>query len=665
MSLPKKEIFEFGDHRLDVDEHSIERLDGAQTGRLPDKSFQILVLLLRRRGHLVSKDEILEAVWPDTVVEEGNLDKRIHHIRQFLGENADRKFIETVRKHGYRFVGDVRVAEVSASWLPGSNRVSDEETDEINGNAPAAEHASAAPTPVHPRSSTTHLFLIAALALIGLATVLLLGFNAGGIQDRLFSSEPALNVRSIAVLPFDDLSGDTGQDYFANGITDALITELGGIESLRVIARQSVMQYKGAGKSPRAIASELNVDALLTGSVARSGDRVRIAIQMVDPRTEHSVWTQSYDRSLRDALSLQQEVTRDIAAKIRSRLREDNRTAKASPRTVEPEAYDQYLRGKYYLNFQTRDNNQLAINALQAAVTADPNFAAAHAELAQAYIWKLFLFSPEERDLAERAYVETEKALTLDPELAVAYLARGRLLWTPANRFPHEQSIREYKRALELDPNLDEARNQLALVYCHIGAFEPAQKELQQALASNPGNSVARFRIGEARLFQGNYEEALSVLQESPKEANPALVQHFIVWALLHLDRTSEAAAMLDKFQKENPEDNRGLLTSERAVIDALAGRHREATANIQLAIKNGKDFGHFHHSAYYIACAYAVMNDRDEAIKWLEFAAKDGFPVYPTFENDRFLSNLHGDPRFISLIASMREKWGRFQNGG
>ena len=278
-----------------------------------------------------------------------------------------------------------------------------------------------------------------------------------GLASALFfrqSSPPVLQteIKSLAVLPLENLSGDTSQDYFADGMTDALITDLAKVGALRVISRQSVMQYKGARKPLPEIGRELNVDAVLTGSVVRSGERVRIAVQLIHAATDRNLWADSYERDLRDVLALQREVTRDIVGEIRIKLTPQEQVRFGSVRPVNPEAYDHYLRGKFYLHRQNRDDNEAAITALERAVATDPTFAAAHAELAQAYVWKLFLFAPEEKQWAEKAFVAAEKALSLDPDLAVAHLARGRLLWTPANHFPHEKAIREYRRALSFEP---------------------------------------------------------------------------------------------------------------------------------------------------------------------------------------------------------------------
>jgi tetratricopeptide (TPR) repeat protein len=402
----------------------------------------------------------------------------------------------------------------------------------------------------------------------------------------------------------------------------------------------------------------LNVDAVLTGSVARAGERVLVTVQLVHAATDRNIWSKGYERDLRDVLSLQREVARDVVSEVRIKLRPQEQVAFGSVRPVNPDAYDLYLRGRFYLNRQTKDDNQAAIAALERAVTTEPSFAAAHAELAQAYVWKLFLFAPEEKQWAEKAFVASEKALALDPDSAVAHLARGRILWTPANHFPHEKAIREYRRALTLDPTLDEARNQLALVYCHIGAFDEALQESKEAITTNPNNNLAQFRTGQTLNFQEKYEEALSVLRALPQEVNPALVGHQIAWALFNLGRKEEASATLEQLLRDYPKDSGGLFTSVQAVLAASTGRERIAEDKIKSAVERGRGFGHFHHTAYHIACAYALMNKPEQAIKWLEVAADDGFPCYPLFERDTNLDNLRQDVRFVRFLAKLRRQW-------
>lgn len=384
-----------------------------------------------------------------------------------------------------------------------------------------------------------------------------------GRRDTDLSSQ----VQSIAVMPLENLSGDDSQDYFAETLTEGVIAELAGIRKLRVISPSAVMQYSGVGRSLSEIVSELQVDALVEGSVMREGNRVRIVVRVVDPKTQRRLRSQDYDREVRDILALQKEVARAIAAEVRAELTPREQTQFGSAPAVNPEAYDHYLRGRFYAQRQNKDDNQTAISALERAVAIDPNFASAYAELAQTYVWKLFLFAPTEKQWEEKAFVAVEKALSLDPDLAVAHLARGRLLWTPANHFPHEKAIREYRRALALNPNLDEARNQLALIYCHIGYFDQALQESQKAVLTNPNNNLAVYRTAQTLVFLGEYEQALSVLRTIRGEVNPSLTGYQTAWALFNLGRTAEASAMIEQLLKDYPQDSGGLFTSVQAVL--------------------------------------------------------------------------------------------------
>ena len=500
----------------------------------------------------------------------------------------------------------------------------------------------------------------AALATVaGIAVLLALWF--GGIFSK---PQPAASTtKSLAVLPMTNLSGDQSQNYFADGMTETLIAGLAKISALRVISRSSVMQFRGSEKSLKEIGRQLAVDAIVQGSVQRTGDKLNIEVRLVDASTEQHLWTATYNRDLSDVLAVQNELVGAVTQAIHVNLTPQEQSRLARRRPINPAAYDDFLRGRYYLNRQTKADNDTAIQALNSAVTTDPEFAAGWAELAQAYVWKLFLFAPDEKDLHEKAFVAVEKALVLDPELPEAYLARGRLLWTPAEHFPHDKAIQEYRRALALNPSLDEARNQLALVLSHVGLLDEALAELDKALAANPSNNLARFRVGEILLFKGKHEEALTALRNVPPTVNPALVGHQIVMALFDLGRRQEAEATITKFLKDYPEDNRGLLTSLQAIIAASGGQQREAEEKIQSAIERGKGFGHFHHTAYHIACAYAIMNKPDDAMKWLELAANDGFPCYVLFQKDRKLDSLRQDERFQALLAKLKQQWENYKS--
>jgi TolB-like protein/Tfp pilus assembly protein PilF len=496
----------------------------------------------------------------------------------------------------------------------------------------------------------------------GAALVLaLVGSGVGGWRERAMQRLGPVHIHSIAVLPLENLTGDPSQQYFADGMTDALITDLAQISSLRVISR--ALSTRQPGRPLAELARALHLDAVVQGSVLRSGTRVRINAHLVNPSTSQPLWAKSYERELTDVVALQSEVAEAIAKEIRVHVspKEQARLANAVP--MNPEVYDLYLRGHFHNLRQNKADNELAIGLLERAVTLGPTFARAHAELARAYTVRSFYFAPEERQWEEKAFVAIEKALGLDPDLAEAHFARGYLLWTPSNHFPHEQAIQAYRRALDVNPNLEEAHQELGVVYLHIGLLQKAMEEAQRTLALNPTNTSARYRIGVILHHQGLYQQALSILQTIPKEFNPALLGRQTAWTLFSLGKKDEAAAFLEESLRDNPTDQGGQFTSMQAMLLASGGEPRKVEETIKLAIARGKGFGHFHHTAYNVASAYALTNQPELALPWLREAARDGYPCYPLFENDASLNNLRGDLRFIQFMADLKRQWEHYQS--
>src|SRR5687768_10474348 len=323
-------------------------------------------------------------------------------------------------------------------------------------------------------------------------------------------------------------------------------------------------------------------------------------------------------------------------------------------------AYDAYLRGRVRSRSENRADNDTAIAALREAIKLDPTFAPAYAELARVLTVRDFYFVPEaeRRQVRLDAQFAVEKALALDPDLAAAHFARGFMLWTPARRFPHEQAVHAYQQALKLDPKLDEAHHQLALVYLHVGLFEQAWAHVDTALVLNPGNSLARFRYGVIDLYRGEFERARAIFNSTPLDQNPSLWAFQMATVLFRLGRERQATELIDKFLRDYPADEGGVGTSVRAMIMAKAGRRAEADSAMARAIELGRNFGHFHHTAYNIASAYALLGDRERAIEYLEDAADNGFPCYPLFAADTQLDSLRTQPRFIALMDRLKRDW-------
>jgi tetratricopeptide (TPR) repeat protein len=270
---------------------------------------------------------------------------------------------------------------------------------------------------------------------------------------------------------------------------------------------------------------------------------------------------------------------------------------------------------------------------------------------------------PQQRNKSyiEDAEVDVEKALAIDPNLAEGHFARGLILWTPYKRIPHEQAIQSYRRAIELNPNFDEAHHQLGFIYLHIGLLDKAQQEIEKALAINSSNTLARYRLGVINMCRAKYEEAFQIFNSTPRDMNPSLLAFYTSNALFRLGRNEEASEIIEKFFKDYPKDEGGAVTSVKAMMLAKAGKKREAEATIQHAIEIGRGYAHFHHTSYNIASAYALMNQPEQAMKWLQVAADEGFPCYPLFEGDTNLDNLREDVRFISFMATQKQQWKHF----
>jgi DNA-binding winged helix-turn-helix (wHTH) protein/lipopolysaccharide biosynthesis regulator YciM len=328
-------------------------------------------------------------------------------------------------------------------------------------------------------------------------------------------------------------------------------------------------------------------------------------------------------------------------------------------------AYDLYIRGKVKAGSENIEDTENAIKVLEAAIAVDPFFAPAYAQLARAFNTRAFKFSagPQRKILHENAEVAVEKALGLDPNLAEGHFARGLILWTNSKGFPHEQAIKSYKRALYLDPTSDEAHHQLSMVYAHIGLMDEAHDEVEMALELNPNNTMARFRVGVYKVYEGKFDEAVGVFKTIPRDVSPMLVDRCMAEVLIQLGRDRDAQAITSDYLSRFPEDEGGSFTSVQAVLLARAGKRTGAEENIQRAEQIGKDFGHFHHTAHNIAAAYAAMNMPDEAVSWLERAADDGFPNYTYFKIDNNLTNVRAHASMVDFMARLGLRWERFRS--
>jgi TolB-like protein/DNA-binding winged helix-turn-helix (wHTH) protein/Tfp pilus assembly protein PilF len=637
-------VLRFGAYEADLATGELRK--GGLKIKLQKQSFDLLAILLERTGEVVTREEFREKLWPaDTFVDfDNSLNAAVSKIRQALGDSAESpRFLETLARRGYRFLAPV---EHVASQLARVLAVAEPVDVSRAGTGPPGPHLS---------RSARRLGLVALALVVAVAALL--------AWRRPWAERPGVvaPIRSLAVLPLQNLSGDTEQEYFADGMTDALIGELAQITELRVISQTSSMQYKRARPPLPQIARELKVEALIEGAVLRSGNRVRISAQLVEAASDRHLWAASYERDMDDVLALQRDVARDIAREIRVQVTPQESARLARQRSGKPQAYEDYLRARVHVGLANDEDNKAAIALLERSAAADPNFALAHAALAISYQIRAVDLEPRDKQWEERAFAAVERALSLDPDLAEAYLARGRVLWSRTNHFPHERAIQDFRRALSLNASLAEARHALANVYNHIGLLDKAADEIQKAVALDPRNTGARFRVGINLLYQGKYEESLAAIRDSQRY-QPSLWGFQTSFALFQLGRKQEAAQRLEAFLRDYPRDPGGLLTSMQGLLAAAAGHHRQAREKIGNALEKDLRFAHFHHTAYIIASTYALMNEPVPALEYLRLAADTGFPCYPLFERDPNLNNLRQDPAFVEFMARQKKQWEHFR---
>ena len=490
---------------------------------------------------------------------------------------------------------------------------------------------------------------VAAVVAVVMARGLLRPFPAASVGGR---------VESLAVLPLEDLSGNPADSYLADGLTEELIDRLSRIKGLSVTSRTSVVAFKRSRKPVAEIARQLGVQAVVEGTIARSGDRMRVTARLVDAATDRSLWSERYDRATADILTIQAEVAASVGEAIRINITPQERRRLTAPASTNSQAYDLYLRGRFHEGRESPEEIRQTIDYFERAVEADPGFAAAHAELARAYGQRLFYVTRNEPSLQERAFVEVERALAIDPDLDAAHLAQGLLLWQSWNQFPHERAIAAYRRTLTLNPNSDEAHHQLGLVYLHIGLIDDAMREVHEAMRLNPANTLAHFREGVAFLYQARYADALNVFRQTPDGFQPPLVAFQSADALFHLGRKDDARATLDAYLRTHPEDTGGMNNAMLAVLAADRRDLSLMTSLISRAQEKGKGFGHFHHTAFTIARAYALAGRAPEAVRWLEQTAADGYPCYPVFAQDSALDSIRRDAAFQQFLSVQRARW-------
>ena len=498
------ERVQFGVFELDLQRAEL-RKSGVKV-KLQEQPLKILQILLEKPGQIISREELQKRAWPaNTFVEfDQGLYSAMARLRDALGDSPDNpRFIETVARRGYRFI-----APVTAVTAVPTPTATSEETIGIDSDK----------TLILRRFV---LNLVAGLAGGALLLAIVLEFNIAGASEWLRSRTTP--IRSIAVLPLQNLSNDPEQEYFADGMTDELITSLAMLKDVRVISRTSVTRYKGTNKSLPQIGRELNVDAVVEGSVLRSEGRVRITAQLVDALTDRHLWAASYDRDLRDTLLMQAEAARSITENIRAQLTIPQRERLAKTRTINPEAYDLYLRARSYSERITHADTQKCIETLQLSIEKDPLFADAYTALADCYDFAALVGLLTDADATARMRNALSRALELDQDQPEAHALLCQL---NASDWNWEGARRECRRALELGPNLPAAHEQYSDLLLTTGNPEAAVKEMRLAAELDPLSPRRAAGIGWQLIYARGYDEAAKQFQQVLKIDPNYVVAH-------------------------------------------------------------------------------------------------------------------------------------------
>jgi TolB-like protein/DNA-binding winged helix-turn-helix (wHTH) protein/Flp pilus assembly protein TadD len=606
--------------------------------KLHHQPFQVLTILLEHPGEVITREELKNKLWPlDTFVDfDVGLNSAVKKLRDALGDSAEiPRYVETLPRRGYRFIGSLSDSSASRTELPS-----------VLPEPVVKEQSSAASEGVVtgvPKVSGAHgrWILWAGGGALVVLFALLVWLDAGGWRGKLLARTTPIHIRSIAVLPLENLSGDPAQEYFTDGMTDAVITDLAQVSSLKVISRTSAMRYKGTRKPLPDIAKELNVDGIVEGPVVRSGDRVRVDAQLIEANTDRHYWAKMYERNLGDVIRLQNEVAQAIANEIQVKLTPAEQARLAQARPVDPQAYEFYLKGRYFWNKRTDASVQKGIEYFQQAIQKDPNYALAYAGLAEAYVVRDDL-SPEEQYSKAKAMARV--ALQMDEGLAEAHNALAMSLFLYDWDWAGAES--EFQRAIALNPNYALAHQWYAQYQRAMGRQNSAMAEIQRAQELDPLSLV----IGGGT---GQYGTQYDLMIESNRQ-KLELDANF-AGAYLGLGR---AYVLKGMYQDAIAAFQKGLDLSGGApnylsflgYTYGVSGKRNEAR---KILLQLNQLSKRRYVSSYDIALVYVGLGEKDLAFDWLQnaLAERSTDLVFLKVRTRKEMDSVRSDPRYNELV--------------
>ena len=622
-------VVQFGTYEIAL--HSGELRRAGVRIRVQQQPLRLLEILLERPGEVITREELRSQIWPNESF--GDFDQAVNvaiaKLRGALGDSADNpRYIETLPRRGYRFIADVAVVNRPIKKLEFAHQLDSSATEE---RAPLDLTAKVARPQRLPWKQAQKMFGLAIVSVL-LILVVWIFLNRSRPQVNVLSSSP---VRSLAVLPLENLSSNS-EDYFADGMTDELITDLAQISSLRVISRTSVMQYKGVRKPLAQIARELNVDTVVEGTVLRSDKQVRITAQLIRAPADEHLWAQSYEGDVRDTLALQKKVARAIAEQIRIKLTPQEKAVLENVKVVSPEAHENYLKGRYFWNKRSADGLKKAIYYFNHAIASDPNYPLPYTGLADIY---------QVSDHPQLARAEVQKALDLDDQLAAAHNSLARILYL-FNR-DWKGADKEFKRALELDHNYAPAHHWYSMYLALEGRKEQALAEAEKAYELDPLSSVVGANLAKILQEAGQDDKAIEQAKKTLDLDPDSGVTHAVL-GIVYQDQQMYAEAITEYKRALQlggpPGEIRGLL----GYTYAVSGNRIDAEKMITelKALWPGHK-----HAALDLAVVFSALGDKESALYWLEKAKEMDVSDLIGIGQDSHFVDLRGDRRFQALV--------------
>ena len=631
MPLPAIEGYEFGPYRIDAGERLLRR--GGELISLPPKVADTLLVLVRSAGRMVDKSDLMKAVWPDTFVEEGALTRNISLLRKALGDAGDEAaYIETIPRRGYRFVAPVH--EVVAP--PGGAVLVDLHRAEQVQTAPPSS-----------RSARKWIALAGILLLAGIGVVA--RFVVGNIVTRP-PATPMAPVTTLAVLPFRSVEKDASQDYFADGMTQALITRLANLRNLRIISLASEASGQRDTGAWTAVLRNQSVNRVLTGSVLRSGGRIRIDAQLIDPATRAVHWANSYERNVEDVLALESTVAEAIASEIQVSITAGDRERLRQQRAAKPEALDAYLRGRYFWNRRTEDGLRRGAQYFQQAIAADPTYALAYSGMADSYslLGSIGTDGMPPNTAMPLAKSAAQKAIELDPDLADGHVSLA--LVELSYDWDLAGAAREFSRALELNPNSATARHWYSHYFMAAGDLGRATEQMREALRLEPLSPSINIGVGWCLYYSRHYDQAIEQFR-SVVEIDPSLPLAHQTLGMAYqqkgqFDQAIEEYKRAAAFSSNSP-------ASVAALASAYAAAGKPTEARQELA--RLEDMSRTRYvPAFYLASVHYAMGDLAKTFEWGWKAIGERCDYLIYLRVEPRVGRLAGNPEFIRAMAAL-----------